>query len=280
MAEPSSALVELVNPAGRARALLLCDHADRIVPGGLATLGITAAELERHIGWDIGAAALTRALAAGLDAPALLCLASRLYVDANRRPGLLSSMPRWSDGTEVPGNRDLPAEAVRERLRRAWLPYHRAIARRLALHRGAGTVPAVIAVHSFTPRINGTDRPWQVGVLWRGDRRLAAPVLAALSARGDLVVGDNQPYSGLADFGYTITFHAQRTRLPHLMLEIRQDEIAEPAGVERWTAILLPILTAALACPGTDRLHPSDLRPWLGPSRSWREACCSAPLPR
>ena len=280
MAEPPSDLVELVNPDGRAPVLLLCDHADRVVPGGLATLGVTAAELERHIGWDIGAAALTRALAAGLDAPALLCLASRLYVDANRRPGLASSMPSHSDGTLVPGNHDLAADAVAERLRRAWLPYHRTIARRLAAHRRAGTVPAVIAIHSFTPRINGTARPWQVGVLWRGDQRLAGPVLAALRARGDLVVGDNQPYSGLADFGYTITFHAQRTRLPHLMLEIRQDEIAGTAGVARWTAILLPILAAALARPGIDRLHADDLRGCLGPGRSWRDACCSAPLPR
>jgi predicted N-formylglutamate amidohydrolase len=280
MAEPPSDLVELVNPDGRAPVLLLCDHADRVVPGGLATLGVGAADLDRHIGWDIGAAALTRALATGLDAPALLCLASRLYVDANRRPGLPSSMPSHSDGTLVPGNRTVAPEEVRDRLRRAWLPYHRAIARRIADARRAGAIPALIAVHSFTPRINGVDRPWQVGVLWRGDRRLSQPVLEALRARGDLVVGDNQPYSGQADFGYTITFHAQRTRLPHLMLEIRQDEIADPPGVARWTGILLPILAAALARPGIHRLHAGDLREHLGAGRSWRDACRSAPLPR
>lgn len=274
------ALVEQVNPGGRAPVLLLCDHADRIVPGGLATLGVSAADLDRHIGWDIGAAELTRMLAAQLDAPGLLCRASRLYVDANRRPGLPSSMPVQSDGTEVPGNIGLSPGQVRERVRQAWLPYHRAIARRIAVFRRTGVIPAVIAVHSFTPRINGIARPWQVGVLWRGDRRLSQPVLEGLRARGDLVVGDNQPYSGLADFGYTITFHAQRPHLPHLMLEIRQDELADPAGIERWAAILAPILRDALATPGLHRLHEGDLRCALQGVTSWREASRSAPLPR
>ena len=98
-------------------------------------------------------------------------------------------------------------------------------ATRIAASRRAGRTPVLLSLHSFTPRLSGRDRPWQVGVLWRGDDRLAAPLLAALRARGDLVVGDNEPYSGALAFGYTIEFHAQRSRLPHLMLELRQDEI-------------------------------------------------------
>ena len=112
-------------------------------------------------------------------------------------------------------------------------------------------VPAVIAIHSFTPRMNGEDRPWQVGVLWRGDRRLSAPVLAALEARGDLVVGDNQPYSGLRDFGFTVQFHAQRTRLPHIMFELRQDEIATTADALRYARIVYETLREPLAGPRT-----------------------------
>jgi predicted N-formylglutamate amidohydrolase len=102
--------------------------------------------------------------------------------------------------------------------------------------------------------MNGEDRPWQVGVLWRHDRRIAAPALERLRARGDLVVGDNQPYSGLGEFGFTIEFHAQRTRLPHVMFEVRQDEIDTREKAERWAGILADAVALPLASPDLYRL--------------------------
>lgn len=240
--------VELVHPTGRADLLLLADHAGNRVPEELADLGLPADQLARHIGFDIGIAPLARRLAVLLDAPALLNHCSRLVIDPNRRPGEPSSIPEESDGTPVPGNRDLAPAARAERVRRFFLPWHRAIARHLARCRRAGITPVLLALHSFTPRLSGgPPRPWQVGVLWRDDDRLAAPMLAALRARGDLVVGDNEPYSGFDAFGYTIEFHAQRTRLPHLMLEIRQDEIASAPRAEAWAERLAEHLRPLLA---------------------------------
>ena len=193
-----SPYLELIEPERPRPLLLLFDHAGKEVPGGLAaTLGISEEMLSRHIGWDIGAADLTRTLAELLGGAAILNHCSRLVVDVNRRPGSATSIPAVSDGCVVPGNQHLPPDAAAERVRHYFLPYHRAVARRIAAFRREGRVPAVISVHSFTPRMNGEDRPWQVGVLWRHDRRIAAPVIEALRWRGDLVVGDNQPYSGL-----------------------------------------------------------------------------------
>lgn len=246
---PLPPFIELVAPAGARPLLLLCDHAGRWVPDHLGRLGISEEMLARHIGWDIGAADLTRTLARRLGAAAVLDHCSRLVIDPNRRPRSPSSVPAVSDGCVIPGNHGLRADQIRERVRCYFLPYHRAIARHIAAFTRRGTVPAVISVHSFTPRMNGEDRPWQVGVLWRHDRRIAAPVLEALRARGDLVVGDNQPYSGLGEFGFTIEFHTQRTRLPHVMFEVRQDEIDRPEKAERYAAILAQALAAPLASP-------------------------------
>jgi predicted N-formylglutamate amidohydrolase len=106
--------------------------------------------------------------------------------------------------------------------------------------------------------MDGLDRPWQVGVLWRHDRRIAAPALDALRARGDLVVGDNQPYSGLGEFGFTVEFHTQRTRLPHVMFEVRQDEIDTRAKAERYAAIVADSLAEPLARPDLYALLPRD----------------------
>ena len=43
--------------------------------------------------------------------------------------------------------------------------------------------------------MQGVARPWQVGVLWDRDDRLAPPLIAALRAE-NLIVGDNEPYDG------------------------------------------------------------------------------------
>jgi predicted N-formylglutamate amidohydrolase len=275
---PKPTYLERCNPGGAAPVLLLCDHAGRQVPEELDRLGLSEEALARHIGWDIGAADMTRELARLLDAPALLNHLSRLVIDPNRRPGTPTSMPEISDGCVVPGNQDLSIETQVDRTVRWFLPYHRAVARRIAEFRRAGTVPVVIAVHSFTPRMNGMDRPWQVGVLWRGDRRLAAPVLAALEARGDLVVGDNQPYSGVREFGFTVQFHAQRTRLPHIMFEVRQDEIGDRDNAVRYAQILHDSLREPLSDPALHTLYEGDNLDRHGGLLSWRHAMGGSPL--
>lgn len=257
--------IELVDPGARCDLLLLADHAGNRVPKEFAYLGLPEQELARHIAFDIGIAPLARRLAGLLGAPALLNHCSRLVIDPNRRPGEPSSMPERSDGTLVPGNLGLDPAARAERVRRFFLPWHRAIARRIAAARRIGITPVILALHSFTPRLAGRDRPWQVGVLWRSDDRLARPMLEMLRARGDLVVGDNEPYSGQDAFGFTVEFHAQRARLPHLMLEIRQDEIDTLAKAEAWAVLLAGHLRPLLA-------RARSLGPWPGPTlpRSWK----------
>jgi predicted N-formylglutamate amidohydrolase len=271
--------VELFNPTGPAAVLIVCDHAGRRVPARLDRLGISEGALARHIGWDIGAADVTYRLARLLEAPAILCHTSRLVIDPNRRPLSPSSIPHVSDGCVIPANESLAAEEIRRRVFEHFLPYHRLIARTIGAFRRRGVVPVVIGMHSFTPRMSGEDRPWQIGVLWRGDRRLAAPVLAALRRQEGLIVGNNQPYSGISDFGFTITFHAQRPRLPHIMFEVRQDGIDSRAKAEAWAERICTTLEAPLADPALYRLYDGDNLKGIGSSTGWRHASFVAPRP-
>ncbi|MCS6878916.1 MAG: N-formylglutamate amidohydrolase [Geminicoccaceae bacterium] len=269
--------VELFDPTGRRDVLILADHAGNRIPAEFDRLGLPTSELERHIAYDLGIAPLARELALRLRVPALLNHASRLIIDPNRRPDDASAIPEQVDGTIVPGNLGLDRAARRARIRRFFLPWHRAIAAWIAVRGRAGACPVLLALHSFTPCLEGRHRPWQIGVLWRGDDRLARPVLAALRARGDLLVGDNEPYSGIDAFGFTIEFHAQRTRLPHLMLEIRQDEIDTRARAEAWADRLADLLAPLLA-------RGAELGRWQGtpPPRAWKRPIApraSAPLP-
>lgn len=238
-----------LNADGRAELLLICDHADQAVPASLGRLGLDDAVLARHIGWDIGAASVTRLLAERLGAPAVLSGYSRLVIDCNRALDDPTSIPTISDGHVVPGNQELSAEDKRVRADACFWPYHRAIEAQLERALALGTAPAVISIHSFTPQMQGLDRPWHIGILWENDPRLPVPLMAALSAQGGLVVGDNEPYSARDPEGFTLRHHAIPRGLPHVLIELRQDEIATAAGAARFAGHLEAALAPILADP-------------------------------
>ena len=237
----------LFNPEGEAPLVLVCDHASNAIPTALGQLGLGPAELAQHVAWDIGAAQVTRLLAMRLDAPAVLGGYSRLVVDCNRAPGDPTSIAEVSDGIVIPGNQNIDDALADARLNAVFWPYHHAITQALA-HRwrhGRGRAPALIAIHSFTPVMNGFQRPWHLGVLWNRDPRLARPLIAWFRANPDLCVGDNQPYSG-RDVGFTMDTHGGAAGLPHVEIEIRQDLIADEEGCERWGAVAGEALAAVL----------------------------------
>ena len=219
---------------GRADVLLLCDHASNRVPEGIA-LGIRPEQLDLHIAIDIGAEPLTRALAHRLEAPAILATVSRLVIDLHREPDHPDLIPSVSDGHVIPGNA-LPDRAAR--IAAFHRPYHAALARLIEQTR-----PTLLAsIHSFTPRLAsaGSDRPWPVGILYNQDDRAARIAIDLLAARG-LEVGDNQPYSGKL-LNATLNRHGEGRGLPYLAIEVRNDLIADAAGVARWTDILADVI--------------------------------------
>ncbi len=248
--------VEVVNPDAPAPVLIVCDHAGRNVPRKLGRLGLDEAAFERHIAWDIGAAIVARRLAVALNAPLVLSQYSRLVVDSNRRRGDPTAIPEESDGTPVPANRGLSEADRSARFTTLHEPYHAAIAARIAAVRQRGHVPAIVSIHSFTPSFKGFERPWQIGILWNRDDRMARPLMQRLAARG-VAVGDNQPYSGQDRHGYTMPRHAEDTGLPHALIEIRQNLIDTASGAERWAAILHEVLVPVLADPALHRVLPT-----------------------
>jgi predicted N-formylglutamate amidohydrolase len=248
---------ELVRQEGRAALLLICDHASRAIPRALGRLGLEESLLMRHIGWDIGAAGVTRRLAALLDAPAVLCGYSRLVIDCNRGLGDPTSIPEVSDGIAVPGNVGLTPAARVARVDGIFGPYHAAIATQLAAFADRGVVPVLFSVHSFTPVMNGFARPWHVGILWDKDPRVPVPLIAELAAADPRrIVGDNEPYSEReAPAGYSVRTHAVPAGLPHAGVEIRQDLIDTDAGIVEWADALAAALRPILARPDINRVE-------------------------
>jgi predicted N-formylglutamate amidohydrolase len=243
--------------------LLLCDHAANALPAEYGSLGLPRAAFARHIGYDIGAAGVTRRLAASLRCPAVLTTFSRLLIDANRGPDDPTLIMRISDGAIVPGNARIRAEEMERRRRSYWQPYRDEVSALLGRMQASGPVPAVIAIHSFTPAWKGHPRPWHVGILWDLDDRLASPTITALKADDKLVVGDNEPYDGALE-GDTMYHHGTMGGLPHMLVEIRQDLVADAGGQAAWAERFARILRPILADPGLHivkhygtRAHPN-----------------------
>ncbi len=229
-----AAAFEVVNEAGAAEALVICDHASRRLPAELGDLGLDDGLRRRHIAWDIGAADVVRRLALLLDAPALLSGYSRLVIDCNRRLGDPGSIMAVSDGIEVPGNRDLDEVHRAERAARYFWPYHRRIERFLGDFQARGITPTIVSVHSFTPIMDGFERPWHVGLVWQRDGGPAQRLVAELRRDPGLVVGDNEPYTGHGSRGYGLPVYGDERGLPMAMFEIRQDLIDTHHGAEAW----------------------------------------------
>ncbi len=240
---------ETFNPDGAAPLLLVCDHASSFLTRDLGTLGLSDAELARHIAWDIGIAEVTRGLARCLDAPAVLSRFSRLAIDPNRALDDPTLIPQISDGVRIPGNQDLAPGDIQARIDSFHRPYHDAIAGALDALVARGPVPAVVSMHSFTPVIEGVERPWHIGILWDADPRLAQPLMARLRAQG-IPVGDNEPYTARDGHGYTLFEHAMPRGLAHVLIEIRQDLIDTHHGAGAWTDRLAESLRVVLENAG------------------------------
>jgi predicted N-formylglutamate amidohydrolase len=259
IAEMSDEAYEILQ-TGAAHLIFVCDHAANALPDGYGMLGLEVGAFAAHIAQDIGAAEVTRALAASYGAPAILARWSRLLIDLNRGTDDPTLVMKLSDGRIIPGNRGADAKEIAHRLAKFHAPYHAAIAAQIAGVRQAGIVPTIVSMHSFTPEWKGTRRSWEVGVLWDRDGRLAKPLMAALTRVG-FVVGDNEPYSGELE-NDCLYRHGTMNGLPHVLIEIRQDLIATREAAQAFARRLKPILDEALAAMGPPTIRFT--RPLIG----------------
>lgn len=177
--------------------VLSCEHGGNRVPREVVAAFVGAAPvLASHRGFDAGALPVARELARRFEAPLFAATVSRLVVDLNRsetHPRVLSEFTH-----EL-------APVVRQRLLARWHRPHRAAIVAAIGRIVARGVPVVhVAVHSFTPVLDGVERNADVGLLYdparRRERELCGHWRAALHAiASSLRVRLNYPYRGVSD---------------------------------------------------------------------------------
>ncbi|HEX4105882.1 MAG TPA: N-formylglutamate amidohydrolase [Rhizomicrobium sp.] len=229
-------------PGQQSPLLFLCDHASNSVPAPYRDLGLSKALFQTHIAYDIGAAEVAAALAKAYGAAALLGGVSRLLIDLNRGSEDPTLVMKLSDGSIIPGNRDAGDAEVAKRLKQFHAPYHAAIREQMAR---IGEKAILVSIHSFTPSWKTVPRPWEIGVLYGRDKRLAVPLIKHLAAAG-FRVGDNEPYTGALE-GDTLDTHGTKTGHANVLIEVRQDFLGDADKANAMAARLKPILDAALA---------------------------------
>jgi predicted N-formylglutamate amidohydrolase len=219
---------------GRSDFVIVADHAGARIPRRLANLGLPDAELRRHIASDIGALSVARRVAEIIDAPLVAQNYSRLVIDCNRDPQVLTSIPRISEVREIPGNLDLSAAEIAARRAEIFDPYHRRIRDLIDARLAAGRRVILVAQHTMTDVYKGDRREMHAAVLYNRDRRFAGLVLEMLRREQHLIVADNEPYFVSDETDYTIPHHAESRELLHVELEIRQDLVTDEAGQAEW----------------------------------------------
>ena len=226
---------EIIPGRSDAGLILICDHAVNTLPPAYGTLGLSPGELERHIAYDIGTYAVMRRVAEALGVPAISARFSRLLIDVNRGLDDPTLIMRLSDGAVVAGNRHVDSEERAQRVAIYYEPYHLAIDDLIEKCMAAGVPPVLLSIHSFTEQWKGAKRPWHAAILWDRDYRFSVPLLEAMRAETDLLVGENEPYDGKLA-GDCMWQHGTRRGLAHAILEVRQDLIRDEAGQAQWAA--------------------------------------------
>lgn len=241
------AAFEIVNEHVASNLILICDHASNRVPLCLNHLGLAAEHLNAHIAWDPGAAIVARKLAQDLNAPLVLSNYSRLVIDCNRPLQSGELIPVSSANVAIPGNISCSALHQAARIEQLFLPYHNAID--TLISRRLQNTPQfhpriLISVHSFTPQLLGSQRPWYVGIAGWGDKRLAQLLFQSLSDLCDGPIGYDQPYAIDENFDYSLPVHGEARGLHSVMIEIRQDLLTSHEGQNTWALKLRAAIDA------------------------------------
>lgn len=240
-----SDVVEVVNPTGKGPFVLVCEHASNAMPAELDRLGLDAEAQRSHIAWDLGARAVALDMAALLDAPMIAPKVSRLVFDCNRPTDSPSAIPKSSETYSIPGNHNLSEDDCHARAVRYYTPFHETVEMMLDSRAEDGHAIALLTVHSFTPVYHGQKREVELGILHDADARLADALLDVCAARGDFITQRNVPYGPDDGVTHTLAAHALPRGLPNVMIEIRNDLIADDAAQKAMARQLAEDISAA-----------------------------------
>jgi predicted N-formylglutamate amidohydrolase len=223
-----SEAAELIEGDFDGRLVFTCEHASNALYDPWHWPESDRWLVDTHWASDIGAGALTRRVAALMNAPAVLSTFSRLLIDPNRPLDSETLFRQNADGHQVHLNEGLLEADKQHRIDRFYLPYHAAVSDVIRRSRG----DTVFSIHSFTDNYEGDRRVLEVGVLFDDDEGPAFELIRHLESQGFHVL-PNEPWSGKGGLAYSPVRHAKEFDRTALEIEVRQDLIVQEPFAER-----------------------------------------------
>jgi predicted N-formylglutamate amidohydrolase len=222
--------------------LFVCEHASSNFPTVFGELGLSEEVRRSHVAWDPGALTLTRELAKRFDCTLVAGGVSRLLYDCNRPPEAQDAVPVKSEVFDIPGNVDLPEADRQARVSQIYQPFKEAVQQVIEVVHPK----AIVTVHSFTPVYHGQQRPVEIGILHDRDTRLADKMLGAM-ADGPFNTRRNDPYGPEHGVTHSLRAYALPNKLPNVMLEVRNDLLADNAKAAEVTDALEAAIAQGMA---------------------------------
>ncbi|MBI4826181.1 MAG: N-formylglutamate amidohydrolase [Nitrospirae bacterium] len=228
--------------------IISCEHGGNLVPQEYVHLFKGKEKLlNSHKGFDIGSYELAGAIAEYLGVRCYYSEITRLLVDLNRslkHPNLFSDISRKS-GSNV--RADI--------LKKYYHSYRNVIESVIAdkIHSGKNVLH--IAVHTFTPVLNGVKRNADIGLLYdplrTKEKEFCIRLQKALSVSNPgLVVRRNYPYLGKTD-GLVTYFRKNFPQKHYLGIELEVNQKYSLGNNKQWNEIQENIIKAvndALLC--------------------------------
>jgi len=243
--------------------LIICDHASNNIPSDFRNLGLDNNAISSHIAYDIGAKEVATHLSKILNCPLVMSDFSRLLIDPNRGVDDPTLVMKISDDKIIEGNKNIcnfrENAEKNKRINNYYNAYHDKVSRLIKNKIGNEKYPAIISIHSFTPFWKNKKRNIDIGVLWDNDERLPNIFFKYFEENTpDLVIGDNEPYTGRLK-NDSIYRHATINGLSNILIEIRQDLITKDDGQKRFAEILSKPLLSNKENPilFSKKLYPS-----------------------
>ncbi len=224
----------------RSQILIIADHASNYLPKENNKLGLTNAFLNQHIAFDIGVKELSLDLSYRLKCNVIQGKYSRLLIDLNRDLDDPTVIPEIVDGKIIPGNIGLSKNEFRLRVKKIYNKYHHEIDRIIINKK----VKVILSLHSFNPIFKNKRRLLEFGILSNEDKNLSSIIIDQLKLL-KLNVGDNEPYKGDL-IGDSMYRHGLRNRIPHALIEVRNDLLSNTTKIKRVSKLLHKTIVKSL----------------------------------
>ena len=231
---------------GQGPFVIVCEHASSTLPRAMGDMGLSEEARLSHIAWDPGALAVARLLSTRFDSPLVFQRFSRLVYDCNRPPESPASMPMKSEIYAVPANEGVDGAERLARTQALYRPFHSTVSALIDERTCSGLATSLITVHSFTPVYFGKPRAVEVGILHDADARFADGILSAAASDRRHDVRRNEPYGPADGVTHSLILHGISRGIPNVMIEVRNDLIADQTGQGVMAGYLSELIAQAI----------------------------------